>query len=591
MTNERIIPNEARHEVVNFEILVEGNPIPVEWQVMSITVFDEANKIATASIVLRDGDAAEEKFEISEQAQFEPGKKIEISIGLDADKKTVFKGLVARQTIRAKGAGSSYLLVECKHAAVKMTLGRQNKYYENQKDSDVMDSLLGKYGVAGSVEATNLQHKEIVQYHSTDWDFLVVRAEANGRLVFANGDKLDIKKPDTGGQEVLTLTYGANLLEIESEMDALSQWKSVKASSWDYSAQATADSDSSSAPFAEPGNLSGETLADAFAPDNIEFRHTGQVLPEEMKAWADAGMLKSRMAKIRGRAKITGFHGVKPGVMVKIQGCGARFNGKVYVTGVRHEVMGGAWYSHIQFGLSPEWFCTKPDIAPAPAAGLAPAIHGLQIGVTVQLENDPDGENRILVRLPILDSQAKGVWARVCTLDAGNERGSFFLPEIGDEVIVGFLNDDPRDAVVLGMLHSSTKPAHVTAADDNHIKGFQTRSKMKFMFDDDKKIVTLETPAGNQFIVSEDDKSITLKDQNGNTLKMDSNGIEIKSVKDIKIEAAQNIDIKAGTNLKAEGSVNAELKAGVQLTAKGGASAEFSSGGATQLKGAIVKIN
>ncbi len=591
MTNERVIPNEARHEVVNFEILVEGNLIPVEWQVMSISVYDEVNKIATASLVLRDGDAAEEKFEISEKGEFVPGNKIEIKIGLDSDKKTVFKGLVARQTIRAKGAGNSYLTVECKHAAVKMTLGRKNKYYESQKDSDVIEDLLGKYAVKGTIEQTSLQHKEIVQYHATDWDFILTRAEANGLLIFAEGDKLAVKKPDTSSQEVLVLTYGANLLEIESELDALSQWKAVKASSWDYAAQANADSDSSSVSFAEPGNLSGATLAGAFAPDEFELRHTGQVLPQEMKAWADAEMLKSRMAKIRGRAKITGFHGVKPGTMVKIQGCGARFNGKVYVTGVRHEVVGGAWYTHIQFGLSPEWFCRKPDIAPILAGGLAPAIHGLQIGVTVQLESDPDGENRILVRLPILDSQAKGVWARVCTLDAGNDRGSFFLPEIGDEVIVGFLNDDPRDAVVLGMVHSSSKPAPVTAADDNHIKGFQTRSKMKFLFDDDKKIVTLETPAGNKFIVSEDEKSITLKDQNGNSIIMSSNGIEIKSVKDIKIEASQNIDIKAGMNLKAEGSINAELKAGVQLAAKGGAGAEFSSGGATQVKGSILKLN
>ncbi len=591
MSNERVIPNNARHEVANFEILVEGNPIPIEWQVVSIAVYDEVNKIATATIVLRDGDAAEETFEISEKPEFVPGKKIAIKIGLDADKKTLFKGFVAKQTIRAKGGGNSYLTIECKHAAVKMTLGRSNKYYENKKDSDAIEDLLGKYGVKGTVDATTLQHKEIVQFHSTDWDFVLVRAEANGLLVFADGDKLAVKKPDTGSQEVLTLTYGANLMEIESEMDSLSQWKSVKASSWDYAAQATTDSDSSTAIFTEPGNLSGATLAAAFAPNDLELRHTGHVLPGELKAWADATMLKSRMAKIRGRAKITGFHGVVPGSVVNLQGCGARFNGKVYVTGVQNEISAGTWYTNIQFGLSPEWFCNKPDVNALPAAGLAPAIRGLQIGVTVQLESDPDGENRIQVRFPILDSQAKGIWARVCTLDAGNDRGSFFLPEIGDEVIVGFLNDDPRHAVVLGMVHSSAKAAPITAADDNHIKGFQTRSKMKFLFDDDKKIVTLETPAGNKFIVSEDEKSITLKDQNGNSMVMDSSGIVIKSAKDIKIEASQNIDIKAGMNLKAEGSVNAELKAGVQLTAKGSASAEFSSGGATQVKGAILKLN
>jgi uncharacterized protein involved in type VI secretion and phage assembly len=80
-------------------------------------------------------------------------------------------------------------------------------------------------------------------------------------------------------------------------------------------------------------------------------------------------------------------------------------------------------------------------------------VQGLQFGLVTQIENDPDGEFRIQVRLPVIDLQSPGIWARVATLDAGQDRGTFFLPEIDDEVIVGFVNDDPRDAVVLGMLH------------------------------------------------------------------------------------------------------------------------------------------
>jgi Rhs element Vgr protein len=591
MNNDRVIPNNASVEVANFDLLIDGDAIPVEWQVLSVTVEDEVNKIATATIVLRDGESADETFSISEQAQFVPGNTIEIKIGYDADKKTVFKGIVARQCIRARGAFGSQLTVVCKHSAAKMCVGRNNKYFEQQKDSEVMEALLGKYNLAASVESTELTHKELVQFHCTDWDLLLLRAEANGMLVFADGDKIAVKKPDTGTAVALSLTYGSNLLEIEAEMDALCQWKSVKASSWDYAAQATTDADASSAPITEPGNLSGATLANAFSPEAVELRHTGQVLPEELKTWANAAMLKNRLAKIRGRARITGYNLIKPGDMVELLGCGARFNGKVYVTGLRHEVVSGLWITDIQFGLSPEWFYNKPDLHAPPAAGLAPAVRGLQIGTAVQLEKDPDGENRILVRLPILDAQAKGVWARVCTLDAGNNRGSFFLPEIGDEVIVGFLNDDPRDPVVLGMAHSSNKPAPLPATDDNHIKGFQTRSKMIFLFDDDQKTVTLETPAGNKLLLSEADKSITLKDQHGNSIVLDNSGIALKSIKDITVDATQNVNIKAGMNLKAEGSVNAEIKGGVQLAAKGGASAEFSSGGATQVKGAILKLN
>ena len=96
---------------------------------------------------------------------------------------------------------------------------------------------------------------------------------------------------------------------------------------------------------------------------------------------------------------------------------------------------------------------------------MLPAIGGLQIGVVSQLQDDPDGEDRILVQIPIIDNQEQGIWCRVSSLDAGDSRGAYFRPEIGDEVIVGFINEDPNDAVVLGMLHSSAKPAPITASD------------------------------------------------------------------------------------------------------------------------------
>src|SRR6185295_20278043 len=134
----------------------------------------------------------------------------------------------------------------------------------------------------------------------------------------------------------------------------------------------------------------------------------------------------------------------------------------------------------------------------------------------------------ILVKIPVIDNKAQGIWTRVASLDAGNDRGSFFLPEIGDEVIVGFINDDPRDAVVLGMMNSSAKPAPLTAADANDKKGFVTRSNMQMIFDDKKKSFTLQTPAGKQIVVDEDAKLMKLEDENGNKITMDSNGISIE---------------------------------------------------------------
>jgi uncharacterized protein involved in type VI secretion and phage assembly len=136
--------------------------------------------------------------------------------------------------------------------------------------------------------------------------------------------------------------------------------------------------------------------------------------------------------------------------------------------------------------------------------------------------------------------------------------------------------------MVLGMCNSSDRPAPITAADDNHEKGFQTRSKMKMIFNDEKKSFTIETPGGNKFIISEDEKKIHFEDQNGNKIIMNQEGIKMESIK--------NIEFKASADIKAEG-VNVNVKGSGNTKVEGGSGAEISSGGSTKVSGSMVQIN
>ena len=588
-TGERLIPNDSKHDVVSLDVLINGTNVATKHQILSVSVTKEVNRIPTARVSIIDGNAADETFAVSETSDFIPGNKIEIKAGRDGINKTIFKGIILKHSLKVKQGGDSMLSIEAKDEAIKLTVGRKNKYFEDVKDSDAISTVLS--ALKGSVDATTVTHKEIVQFNATDWDFAMMRAEMNGLLVIPNDGKVDVKKPDTSSAPVLNLTYGSDLLEFETEMDAQYQWSSVEAKAWDFSGQTLFESEATSAgSFTEHGNLSGKKLSDVLGLDKLELHHSGRVSEPELKAWAEATILRSRMSKIRGRAKFIGFSDLKPGNTVSLRGLGARFNGKAYVTAVRHEVAAGTWFTHAQFGLSPNFFYEKTDISAPPAGGLLPAVSGLQIGIVSQLQEDPDGEDRILVKMPLVNNAEKGIWARLATLDAGKERGTFFRPEIGDEVILGFVNDDPRDAVVLGMLHSSKLPTPEKAKDDNHLKGLVTRSKMKVVFDDDKKIITIETPAGNKVVISEDEKSITTKDQNGNESKMSKDGIAVKSSKDVKIEASGNISIEATGDVSIKGK-NVKIEAQMNLEAKGSVNAKLEGGVQTVVKGAMVMIN
>lgn len=458
MSNESTIPTPATPDVCTIGILVDEVEIPGRFHVLSVSVTRELNRIPAAVIQFLDGEASKSTFEASNSDLFIPGKKIEIQLGYRSQNDSVFKGIVIKNGIRIRKNGS-FLTVECRDESVKMTSGAKSRYFTDKKDSEIMEKIIGSYSLQKEVKPTIPDLKSVTQYNSTDWDFLLCRAEANGQVVIVTDGKVVVTQPDIGDAPVVSVKFGNTLLELDAEIDARRQSKGVLASSWNPAEQKITEAEAKEPPAMDIGNLSTESLADVIGGEKLDIRHGGTLGEPELQAWADGRLMKERFAKVRGRAKFQGFAEVLPGKIIEVTGIGERFEGKMYVSGVRHTVTGGNWETDVQFGLSTELFAETYNLRPLPAAGLIPAVGGLQIGIVTALENDPDGEERIKVRLPLVSVAEEGVWARIATLDAGKGRGTFFRPEIGDEVVVGFLNDDPRHPVVLGMCHSSAKPA------------------------------------------------------------------------------------------------------------------------------------
>ncbi|RDC62680.1 type VI secretion system tip protein VgrG [Adhaeribacter pallidiroseus] len=577
---------EQPSDLVNFKIKLNGSAMNGEYAVVGLHVFKSLNKIAYAKVTLSDGDPAKQDFEISSKEDaLVPGSEIEIAMGYHAQTKVVFKGIIMKHALRAGKNKKSFLTIEAKDKAIKLVGGRQNFCYLDKTDKDIVSQIYSRAGLNSSdlnMADTPGQHAQMVQYNVGDWDFILSRAEMNGLMVFPDDNKLMIAKPDTNQEPAKEITYGVDVIEFESELDAESQVKQVKAYTWNLKDQKIEESPEASVLFKESGNITADQLAEALKRPVHHLVHGGNLNPEELKAWSEARLLKSRLARVMGRIKVKGTTELKPNQVIKLNGFSKRFNGHVLVTAIRQSYEQAIWETDIQFGFPEQWYYQRDDIVEKPAAGLLPGINGLQIGIVTQLENDPEQQDRVQIQLPLIDTK-EPLWARLASLDAGKERGAFFRPEINDEVIVGFLNDDPRYPIILGMLHSSTKPAPLTAKDDNHEKGFVTRSKMKLLFNDEKKIINLETPKGKKIEINEDQDTIILSDQNNNKITLDASGIKIESAKDITLKSA-------GGNIKMEG-VNIEGKAQAKYSAEGSATASLQSSGQTVVKGSIVNIN
>ncbi len=581
MSPARNIQTSKSADLVTFKIVIDGNELPATVHVMNISVEKEINRIPSAKIIVTDGDPASQEFAHSNGDQFVPGKEVEIKAGYHSDEETIFKGIIIKHSLKIR-SGNSLLVVECRDKAVKLTAGRKSKYFADMKDSDILEEIIGTYSLQKDIEATGFQHQKVVQYDCTDWDFIITRAQANGKICLVDDGKITIKAPDLAQAELETVAFGATLLDFDAEIDARTQFQKITSYSWDPANQELTETEAADPGVSLNGNLSSGDLAEIVGLDNFQLKYGGTVADQSIQEWANAKALFNQLARVRGRVKFQGIPACKPNTTLMLEGVGDRFNGKVFVSAVRHEITEGQWTIDAQFGLSPTWFTENYSISNQPSAGLFSAVHGLQIGKVTQLESDPDGEDRIQIKCPMIDKDSEGIWARIASLDAGKERGAFFRPEIDDEVIVGFINDNPNDAVVLGMLNSSANPAPLKAKDDNHEKGFVTREKIKFIFNDEKKSVVLETPGGKKITVDDDAGVIKLEDENANVMTMNSDGIKIQSYKDLIL--------KASGDVKLEG-INLEMKAQSSFKAQGTASAEVKASGTLTLKGAMVQIN
>jgi Rhs element Vgr protein len=560
----------------------DNEEMNLEYEVVSLDVSYEVGRIPEAQVVLLDGEPSRREFAISDTHFFEPGKKLRIK--LDAGKPPdtpVFEGLIVRHAAEAAHA-SSVLTVEARDEAIKLTRPRKTVVHRDQTDGEVIGKLIRQAGLkAGFQPGTRPKHAQLVQYHASDWDFLLMRAEAMGFVVVVESGKVSLARMALTRAPELRLEFGmSDILDFELVIDAGRQPKEVVVVAWDAKNQNAAKSSKVKAVSLDqekPGP-NGQKGLDVEAIVGKIGAVSGLDVPvpldeHELNSWASAQLARSRLSMIRGRIAIPGTAKVKLLDVVQLAGVSRRFNGKALVTGIRHRVDERGWQTDLQLGLSPDWHHRRDDIGDPPAAGLLPAAQGLQIGVVDKFEEDPNKEFRARVKLPTTGDTPASVWARLLSPDAGKGRGFFFRPETGDEVVLGFLNGDPRHPVILGALFGSTNapPDDVAKLSDKNVhKAIVTRKGTTIRFiDDDKPSVLIQTPGKNTVTLDDKDEVVKLEDKHGNSITMNKEGAAIKSAQDLKLEDKhgnsitmnkEGIAIKSAKDLKLEAGGDVEIK-------------------------------
>lgn len=594
-------------DLVSLKILIDGSPIEDVFEVTEVQVYKAVNHVAAAQVRLIDGSPAKEDFKLSSSDTFLPGKNIEIQAAFGLETKSIFKGVITAQNIRAMSHSGSELSLECKDKAIKMTIGSKNRVFTDSTDSDALTKVIGDNGLDADVSSTSNSFPQIVQYYSTDWDFTMARAETNGMVVVNTDNRVTVRAPGSGSS-IGKFTFGLDIIEMNLKLDASTQLSAVDAQAWDYKTQANVQSSASAPSVPDQGNLSGQKLSEVAAPSTFQLQSTVPLTTEDLKTWADARLLKSRLAKVRGDVKLFGQADFEPDSLIELAGLGSRFDGDAYVAAVEHHISDGNWWSTLHIGLDPSWYAKVHDLTATAAAALLPGIRGVQNGVVKKITEDPASEDRVQVEVPMF-ATADGpglVWARWLQPYATSGAGQFFMPEIGDEVALGFFDADPRYPVILGSLYSSGRAPAYEPAEENPIKAIVTKNQLKIEFNDEKKVMTINTPGGNTIVLTDEDQGINIIDQNSNKIELGPEGISMESPGNISIKADGEVQItgtagvtvssEATTSISAEASLSmsgleVNISGEAALSASGGAEMSLSAEAEMSLNAAMIMIN
>ncbi|TDX32506.1 phage baseplate assembly protein V [Rhodovulum visakhapatnamense] len=578
-------------------VKLNGTALADTVGVVSIRVETELNRVPEAVVTLADGSVAEQEFPLTDADTAKPGSEIEISAQFGSNTaQTLFTGIVTGLRLRIRSGSGGQLELSCRDKAVKLTGLCRTAVWSKTKDSDAMSALVQAAGLTADIAATDGPEADLVQHDCPDWDFLRLLADRNGLVLAVDAGKITAAAPDPSAAAKLTLTLGDDVLDFDARLDTVGLEKTVSVTGWDP-AQQTATVQTSDAVAA--GAWGSSALSDLTGVTGDRTRSQtasyaeGQV---SLTSVAKARAARVALAALQGRCSYPGSAAARPGDTVEIKGVGDRMGGTAYVAGITHELGDGHWTTTARLGLPQGWRSDGIGPGGAAAGGLVAPVPGLQPATVVALtdsgsENPLSDSAMIKVSLPLSGDPPVEIWARYAQPYGSNGAGIQFLPEVGDEVVLGFFADDPAAPVILGSLHGGKLARTREATDGNDIKALTTRSGLEISFDDDKTVLTAKTPGGHSIVLSDDDTSVTVTDSTGNSIKMESSGVTVSSKGTLDLTAEGNITISSSGGDVSVSGTNVTLSGDMGLTAKGGTSAELSAGGQTTVKGAMVMIN
>ncbi|WP_308003370.1 phage baseplate assembly protein V [uncultured Chryseobacterium sp.] len=481
------------------------------------------------------------------------GQKIELKVTVNKKPQTLFKGFI-KSVEKSISESSTTVKIECKDQAYQLTKPSNESDDSTETFKAKLDRFFSQANITNKIESEGQSWEE--EYitrnpHTIPWDYLVGFLDSIGMMVnVRNGEFSTLDILEAVPEEKYAAENGINVFMFSGREDESKKLSKASIEYWD------------------PSSQSMEKIeAEQEAEKNIKTLslNESRFLTSTMTRMTNTFLKRSNHAVIQGELSTFGNLEAKAGDFLICNKVNKEIDKKkLLIRKEYHTFENASWKTEYTLGVESEQSFTEINSPSVPAqqaqTGQTNSVSGLQIGVVTQIEEDPDNQFRIKVRIPTLSESGEGVWARLANVFSGNEMGSFFIPNVNDEVIVGCLGNNPDTPIILGSLYSSQNAMPFPIEKENYMKAFVTKEGTKIQLDDEKKSIELSTKKGNKLLISDDEKGFVLEDENGNKILMNADGITLDSSKDLILKA--RMDFKMD-------SAKAALSASATMDVKG----------------------
>ncbi len=264
--------------------------------------------------------------------------------------KKVFKGIIVSQRLKIKGDSSQLITVTCQDKAVNMTKGRYNSIFHNKTNSEALWSIVSKYGLKLDMDATSHEHPVLMQYNCSDWDYLVIRAEANNMLVKTYQNEISTKKIDFSSRNAkYEIKSSQIVIDIDLSLESENISGSYNMSSWEADTQEIITATLKINDALSQGNLNAKKLSENLTNSSDSYSST-PLEKEEMNTWLKSRADSAVLEKIQGKITIPGNTNIIPGDLILLSEFSARFNGKAFISKVTHSLQDGEWLTDLYVG-------------------------------------------------------------------------------------------------------------------------------------------------------------------------------------------------------------------------------------------------